>query len=342
MIRTKTTLVVGAGTALELQMPTNADLLSRIAQGFEFVRLGTETETRDNVLLAGYLSKAAGRLGKGDDDARLAAERIRQATKIGRSLDSIIDQHDTEPLIALCGKLAIVHYVCQGEARSLLRPEPRFAGDLPIQGTDTWLYQLGQLITDGVPRSRIDQCFNELTIINFNYDRAIEHFMPFALNLAFGMTLKEAQQLVAAKLRIFHPQGAIGRLPWQQSDAPEVEWGTEQPWNIHNLAVQIRSPAETARDQRNVQAIRGAVAGAKRLVFLGFGYQPQSIDLLIDYSLSHDPEILASVSDHPKAIQASIQRVLKRKTGIDREDLVMLVDSRSNDVLRDYSLLLES
>jgi hypothetical protein len=342
MIRSKTTLIVGAGASAELGLPSGVELLSRVAQGFDFSRFGTELQTKDSVILGQYLGKLGTRLGKNEAAIREAAERIRIACKLCSSIDSLIEQYGDDQLIAASGKLAIVHFICQAEARSVLRLTPRVAGDLPVQGADNWLFQLAQLVTSGVSKSRVAQCFDDLTIISFNYDRSIEHFMPHALVMAYGMELGEAQKLVGSKLRVIHPYGSIGRLPWQAGDTPDLEWGTEQPWNIHNLAVGIRTASEVQRDQNTLRTIRAAVSGAKRIVFLGFGFQPQNVDLLMDYGLSHDPDVMASVWDQTPLMRDMILRMLRRKTGIENPDLIMMIQQRAFEILRDFSLLLES
>lgn len=342
MIRSKTTLIVGAGASCEIQLPSNEELLVRIGQSFDFSRFGTGLQTKDSVLLAQYLQKMASRMNKGESEIHQAADRLRIASKLSRSIDAVLDQHDTDPMIIASGKLAIVHFLCQAEAKSILRLTPRVPGDLPIQGADTWYYQLGQLVTSGVPRSKVEQLLDNLSIISFNYDRSIEHFLPYAMVVAFGMQLKEAQQIVAAKLNIVHPYGTIGRLPWQAGDSPDCEWGTEQPWNIHNLAQQIRTSAEATRDHQMLLNIRGMVSNAKRLVFLGFGFQPQNVDILIDYSLSHDPELVATTYGLSPTNQISVTKMLKRKSGIEDDELLLFMNARCNDIMRDYSMLLES
>jgi len=342
MIRSKTTLIVGAGASCELQLPSNDELLNRIGQGFDFSRFGTDLQTKDSVLLAQYVQKMSGRLGKSDKDLHRAAERLRIASKIGRSIDSVIDQHDTDPMIAAFAKLGIVHFICQAEAKSILRLTPRYPGELPIQGTDTWLYELGQMVTSGVPRSKVEQSLDDLSIISFNYDRSIEHFLPYAYTIAFGMELKEAQQIVAAKLRIIHPYGTVGRLPWQSGDGADCEWGTEQPWNIHNLSQLIRTTSDVSRDHQMMTEIRGVVSTAKRIVFLGFGFQPQNVDLLVDYGLSHDPEVAATVYGLSQSNRTSVVRMLKRKMGIENDELLLIMNAKCIDMMRDFSMLLES
>ena len=342
MIRTKTTLIVGAGASSELQLPSGTELLSRVAQGFDFSRFGTELQTRDSVILGQYLGKLGARLGKNEAAIREAAERIRVACKLCASIDSLLEQYSDDPLITACGKIAIAHFICQAEARSILRLTPRVAGDLPVQGADNWLFQLAQILTAGVSKSQIERSFDDLTIVSFNYDRSVEHFMPHALVMAYGMPLADAQRIVAARLRIIHPYGSVGRLPWQTSEAPDVEWGTEQPWNIHNLALGIRTASEVQRDQAMLRQIRAAVSGAKRIVFLGFGFHPANVDLLMDYGLPHDPEVMASIFDQTPLMRDMILRMLKRKTGIENAELIMMIEQRAYEVLRDFSLLLES
>jgi len=234
MIRTKTTFIVGAGGSCELQLPSGEELMAKVAQGLDYTRFGSELQTRDSMLIARYLAKLSERTGNGDKPLMVAADRIRNASKLGKSIDAVIDQNDHDQYVAQCGKLAITHFICQAEAKSTLRLTPRIDGDLPIQGMDNWLTHLGQLITSGVPRSKIDTCFENVSIISFNYDRSVEHFMPHALMMSHGLTLKEAQNIVSNKLKVYHPYGTIGRLPWQSGEAADVEWGTDQPWNILN------------------------------------------------------------------------------------------------------------
>ncbi len=342
MIRTRTTFIVGAGASCELEMPSNDDLLTRIGQAFDFSRFCSGVQVKDSVLLAQYLQTVTAKLRKDDSDIHAAADRIRIASKLTRSIDSLLDQHDTDPLITAAGKLAIVHFICQAEAKSILRLEPRIKGDLPIQGSETWLYQLGQLVTSGVSRSQVEHCLDNLAIICFNYDRSIEHFLPHAMVMAFGMDLKEAQGIVAARLRIVHPYGTVGRLPWQRGDAAACEWGTEQPANIHDLAAMIRTSNEVWRNEDMVTRIRGNIANSKRVVFLGFGFQPQNLDLLVDARLAHVPEVAATVHGLSQVNRLAVTAMLRRKLGAERDELRLIQESRCVELMRDYSLMLES
>ena len=344
MLRTRTTLIVGAGASAELQFPTNAELLARIIQGYDFKRTNSETSTRDGQLLLRNIYKLAEKLNKKVEDVAAAAERLRNACRLGRSIDTVLEQYDHDPLVVACGKLAITFFMGQAESRSNLKDIPRVEGELPLQGkiAEYWIYQLGQLITSGVPRSKIGQTLEQLTIINFNYDRSVEHFLPYALVMAYGIELKEAQQVIAEKLDIVHPHGSVGRRPWQKGEAPQAEWGVEQPWNIHAIAAQLKSLNERSADRNALRDIRLSVASAKRLVFLGFGFQPQNVDLLFENTLSHNPEVLISTYGMSSGNAATVSQMIRRLAGLESADQLMISPGKAWEVLRDYSLLLES
>jgi hypothetical protein len=205
MLRAKTTFVIGDHARVELEMPDDLDLLGRIANGLDFSRLEAEVQLRDAAALAEHLSQVAGKLKVEDGDVQQAAERTRLASKLSRSIGAILDQHGTDLLVELCGKVGVVYFTCQADANSTLQRFLRHSDDLPLHGTDTWLFRLAQLMVGGVPSTRIDKCFENVSIINFNPDRSIEHFLPHALKMAFGMPLDEAQAIVANELDIQHP-----------------------------------------------------------------------------------------------------------------------------------------
>ena len=342
MIRTKTTLIVGAGASQEIHMPSGPELLDRTAQAYDFYRFGGEQMTKDSSALLRHLGKLAERPGNSQEKLFAATERLRTAAKMSLLIDTAIEQNDDNPLVALCGKLAIAHFICQGEARSNLRATPMYPGELPLKAGDFWLLELGKLMTTGVPRSRVHQCFENLSIISFNYDRSIEHFLPYALMTAYGMTLLEAQRTVSEHLRIVHPYGTIGRLPWQKGDAPDVEWGNESPWNMAALLTQIRTPSELMADTRALTELRNAMIKSQRIVFMGFGYHPQNVDLLIDTSFSHNPDVVAGISGLAGPAQTTVVRMLRRKLNLDKDDRLMVVGAKCFDLMRDYGMLLES
>lgn len=342
MIRTKTTLVIGAGAGLEIELPDKREMLGKIAGGFDFARLGSDLQTRDMVMLARHFEKFGRQIGATREKLMEAGQNIRVSAKISSSIEAVLEQHNINPLVMAAGKLAIVYYTLQSEARSPLMVEPRDVGDLPMRGAENWLFQLGRLVTSGVPRNMAEKAFENLSIVNFNYDRSIQHYLPFVVSMAFGMTLVEARELVGAKLNVIHPFGSAGRLPWEPGERPDVEWGSEDPSNLGNLATEVLTASERMRNRQYVTGIHAALAGSRKIVFLGFDFDPQAIDFLFDYSLSHDPDILAAVQGMNQPSQLAAFRMLKRRAGIADDGLISILDTRCYQLMRDYALFLES
>ncbi len=342
MIRTDTTLIIGAGANREVEMPDGPELLSKIAAGFEFERLDSEVKSRDLVNFSILFQRVADQLDLTYDELVAGAMAIRDATLVSTSIDAILEQYGHDPAVLAAGKLAIVYYTLQGESKSTMAIEPRGPGELPLRGMDNWLFQLGQLIVKGVPRARAEECFEKLSIVCFNYDRAIEHYLPWVVMRAFGMTYEEACELVANRLRIVHPYGVAGRLPWQGDEDYGATWGDTDPANIVALSKRIYTASQRAGSRQFQSYLRSEMSRGKRLGFLGFGFDPMNVAMLFD-ELEHDnPDMLISLVGISETQQKAILRLIYRLTGIEDESRITLENMKAFELLRDYGRFLES
>ncbi|WP_340586210.1 hypothetical protein [Erythrobacter alti] len=342
MIRTKTTLVVGAGASCELQFPDGREFLARIAAGFDFQRLGSGLESDDISAMASHIAVVAKKARVKEDMLREAGQVIRSAARISHSIDAILEQHGDNPLVLAVGKLAIAHYTLSTEAACPMGTEPRDPGDLPLRGTENWLFQLSRALVNGVPRAKAESCFDNLSIVCFNYDRSIENYLPWALHMAFGMSLTDARSLVAEKLRIIHPYGTPGKLEWQAGDAPVANWGDVEPEDFHSVVEQIHTATERDQQRGFKRQMLAEVVQGKRLVFLGFGFDPMNCAMLFDAPFEHNPDVLVTMPSASETERAAVMRLLKRQAGIKDEGLVTLEDLRAWQLLRDYAPFLES
>ncbi|AKQ42127.1 hypothetical protein CP97_09010 [Aurantiacibacter atlanticus] len=342
MIRTKTTLVVGAGASCELQFPDGKDLLARIAAGFDSQRLGGGLESPDIVAMAAHIEAIAKQARVKKQLLQEAGQIIRSASRISSSIDAILEQHGDNPLVLAVGKLAIAHYTLDAEAKCPMGPEPRDPGDLPVRGTENWLFQLSHAIVNGVPRAKADQCFDNLSIINFNYDRTVEHYLPWALHMAFGMSLTEARALVAEKLRIIHAYGTPGRLDWQTGDRAVAAWGETSPDDLAAVVEQIRTASERGAERGFKRQLLGEVVHGKRLVFLGFGFEPMNCAMLFDAPFEQNADVLITMHGASETERSAVLRLLKRQAGIKDESTVMIENLRAWQLMRDYAPFLES
>lgn len=342
MIRTKTTLVVGAGAATELQFPDGQEFLNRIAAGFDFQRLGSSLESPDIAAMDAHLGKLAEAARVKKEALVEAAQTIRSAARISNSIDAILEQHGENPMVLAVGKLAIAHYTLDAEAHSPLGAEPKDPGDLPVRGNENWLYQLCRIVVNGVPRARADRCLDNLSIVCFNYDRSIEQYMPWALHLAFGMSVTEARELVAEKLKITRPYGMPGRMEWMAGEGPIAEWGESEPADLHAVVEQIHTASERRNQGTFLRTMAGQLVQGKRIAFLGFGFDPMNSALLFDSPFEHNPEVFVTWPGASDVERFSVLALLRRQAGIKDASSVRIEDMRAWEFLRDYSAFLES
>lgn len=342
MIRTKTTLVIGAGASTELQFPDGQQFLNRIAAGFDFQRLGGALETPDIAVMEGHLDKLADAARVKKDALVEAAQTIRSAARISNSIDAILEQHGENPMVLAVGKLAIAHYTLDAEAASPLGPEPRDPGDLPVRGNENWLYQLSRIVVNGVPRAKADRCFDNLSLVSFNYDRSIEQYLPWTLHLAFGMGVTEARELVAEKLKITRPYGMPGRMEWMAGDGPVADWGEGEPADLHAVVEQIHTASERRTQGPFLRTMAGQLVQGKRIAFLGFGFDPMNSALLFDAPFEHNPEVFVASPGASDTMRFSVLALLRRQAGIKDASSVRIEDMRAWEFLRDYAAFLES
>jgi len=89
----------------------------------------------------------------------------------------------------------------------------------------TWYTPFFQLLTENRGPGNIKERFESITLIIFNYDRCVEHFIYNALQNFYGLSGPEAVELVK-EINIFHPYGVVGALPWMGQDGA-MEFGSE-------------------------------------------------------------------------------------------------------------------
>lgn len=338
MIRTKTAIVVGAGAAVEIELPGHAELLNRIAQGFDFQRLGTDLETAEMGDFDTLFSKL-----KGEGDAlREAAQRIRAGSRMASTIHALLQQQGDDKHVLAAGKLAIAYYTLQAERQSAMTAEPRDPGDMPFRGVENWLFQLGHMIVNGVPRAKAEHCFDNLHIIDFNTGRAIRHFMPWVLHSGFGMPVTEAQDLCSERLKIVHPYGRAGQLEWEGGSEAKAPWGADDKKTLFSVAEGIRTASDFIEDRNAKTMIASGLTNARRLVFIGFDFNSLDTSLLFQERLTHGPETLVSISEGEQDRAETIRRVLKGQAGIGTESLAAMHVGPSWQMLSTNGLSIES
>jgi hypothetical protein len=142
----------------------------------------------------------------------------------------------------------------------------------------SWLYKLFRFIWTGVRLDHLDEIFKNISIINFNYDRCVEQFLVRAIQVAYELSDVQAQNVVR-KLDIVHPYGQVGSLPWQEQVGAQAAFGAENA-DLRSVAAGIKTLTEQAHDRDEIESWRQRLRVAEQLVFLGFAFHPQNMELL--------------------------------------------------------------
>lgn len=286
----KTVYVIGAGASYEADLPTGDELKQIISNLLN--------DPRGSYGIDSKIYEALGAHVNGNHNAVIQrftpiANHISNGLCTSISIDNYIDEHRDNKDIELCGKLAIVRAILEAERNSILyigRKRPKYnhmnteanISKTGIRLSDlenTWYIPFFKLLTEKCSKSELEERFRSITLIIFNYDRCVEHFIYCALQEKyFGMTSDEAANLVKS-IDIYHPYGDIGKLPFYK-DITGVEFGGEIfSSGLLELSRRIKTFTEST-DSQEVDKIRDSIKNSNRLVFLGFAFHEINMKLI--------------------------------------------------------------
>ena len=271
-----TVFVIGAGASKEANLPIGDELKSKIA-----TLLGMGQKGGEDIVEALHIST----LNDGTANIKPyleAARHIKDALPLAISIDNFIDAHRDNNKIALCGKLAITLSILDAEKRSLLNFK-KVNSDSNIDFgnlENTWYIPFFQLLTANCGKNDLKDRFESITLIIFNYDRCVEHFIYCALQNYYKISEAEAAELIKI-IKIYHPYGNVGTLPWINQNG-SMEFGKEPgPQKLLQLAQKIKTFAEgTDPNSSEISNIRRHIALAYRVVFLGFAFHKLNMQLI--------------------------------------------------------------
>jgi hypothetical protein len=241
MIATSTVLVLGAGASYPYGFPTAEGLKELICEEF----------SSPSANASEFLS----------NESQYTPEEFFQFREAFlRSAPSIDAFLQRRPNFMGVGKLAIAYCLMPIENEANL-----YQPDRNLRGGNWYKYLAGKL----------DSAFeefgnNKLSIITFNYDRSLEHYLlNYLLNL-HGKSRDECANALE-KIPIVHVYGQLGATPYpkqgsQQYRPDQVEYFIYVKTAADGIKL-YHEEAETASTRA-----RELLIGAKRVCFLGFGY----------------------------------------------------------------------
>jgi hypothetical protein len=262
------------------------------------------------------------------NDYRAAGCAIKSGILLANSIDAFLDNHRNDPRIKLCGKLGIVRAISDAERASSLFVEPSRRDD-PINVDrilDTWFVKFFRMLSERISKAELERLFENVAFINFNYDRCLEHFLVYAVRAKYGLDWPSAYSVVN-KLTVHHPYGSIGPLQWQN----EHHWApfgveVEHPDVLLRMADGIRTFTEEVADPARLSELRKLVADARNVVFLGFAFHPQNLELLKPTSIVEPKRIYGTVMGVSDPDRHVIEETLRIMFGKPKKLRVQTID----------------
>jgi hypothetical protein len=324
MFRNQTVVVLGAGASSECNLPTGAELRMKIASLLDIrFKYGYEQQSGDYEIVHALKVATKG----GDINPYLhAGQHIRKAMPQAISIDNFIDIHQGNGHLELIGKLAIVKAILNGERSSPLYFDPTGSLRRPdfSKLKDIWHNSFMQLLSQNCPITRLPERLSKLSFVIFNYDRCAEYFLYHSIQNVYGVDPSQAAELLKA-VTFLHPYGVVGSLPWQRGDI-SIEYGGEVSGGaLLSLSGGIKTFTEgTDPSSSDILKIREQITQASTLLFLGFAYHPQNL------------ELLQSPNPHPDASQVKYFGTAYGMSTNDcelvRADLVKLASAQPNNI----------
>lgn len=118
---------------------------------------------------------------------------------------------------------------------------------------------------------------NQLSVITFNYERSLEHYLAHKAKAAFGLgSLENAHQWLS-RIPITHVYGQLGSL--SRSPLPDfIPFGNMYGDNVWKAAGKLR--LADPRSGGAEGAWSECLSHAENIFFLGFGFWPENLALL--------------------------------------------------------------
>jgi hypothetical protein len=307
--------VIGAGASVDAGLPTGSQLRDRIVSKLDIKFEGGVKRVSGNAEILGSLREHV-KLengNRGDVNPHLhAAWHIVNALPQNISIDSFIDTQDDEK-IELAGKLAIVNSILEAERKCRLyidqsELDPNLNFKLLA---DTWYARFWELLISGCVKSNIKNKLQKMAFIIFNYDRCIEQFLIFSLKNYYRMNPGEIEDTLRA-LTIYHPYGSVGQLPLSKNAHGTPFGAMIGGKELLSHANKIKTYTEQFENELATREIRSLIQSASRLVFLGFAFHKQNMDLIRPEKPARTQRVYASVHGISLSDQTEVHDDIRR------------------------------
>jgi hypothetical protein len=277
----KTVFVIGAGASAEIGLPIGSELKKIISRALKFDTLYTDEKSDEKSVVVDaikYYSKNKKSQGTYTRDPLHCALEISEALPLADSIDNYLNSHKDDKDIEICGKIAIVYSILKSESKSKLFRK----SNNPIvfnSVEDTWYVSLFKKLVHNCQLNDFIKRLEDVTFITFNYDRSLEYFLFYAIKQYYRTDENKTAEIIDA-IKIYHPYGQAGELPFQEGCC--IDYGKlPDAQALYGLSQFIKTFMEGVdAESEEYQAITGSLVAADRVIYLGFAYYVQNMNLL--------------------------------------------------------------
>jgi hypothetical protein len=341
MFKPGTIFIIGAGANEEVGMPLGSALCSAMARSFFFeFNFSSEPQKGADHNLLNHIRRLAKATDRKVNEYLNASRLFHDGILLAGSIDEYLSRHADKPLHSGLGKLAILHLLLSAERQSrLFHNEHANANVIVRAAKDSWLANFAHQLFIGRPAGDLDRMFDDITVISFNYDRCLQRYLIAAIQQAYHVSLERAQEVVA-RLEIIYPYGTLGSLLPASSDY--LPFGADVAYsNITDRINNIRTFNEHFDDSEQKMKIHSLIAQANALVFLGFGFHNQNVDLL--RPPKGGQSVVSIVATGFGLSQPNVQNIVKRLKGMlpsNVQEPIVERELKAARLLADYRMVL--
>jgi hypothetical protein len=277
MFKKPIVLIIGAGASFDIYgLPLGGELATKIAKATDFYwdHHLTRPSRGDADLFEKVIYRKYGHDQNALNRYTSAGQSLAAAISSAVSVDDALYQLSENPEAVQLGKICIMRSILEAESKCKIKPTP--AGNPePGAGKDGWIEQIFSMAITGLKQSELERAFENVTFVNFNYDRCIEHYLYWAMQ-RIGLPAERAMNIVEG-LNIIRPYGTLGSI--FSGTKSYLQFGAGARQEPFDMIGRIRTftESEVLHDK---DKLMGILSDAGMILFLGFGFHAQNLQLL--------------------------------------------------------------
>ena len=225
------------------------------------------------------------------------------------SIDSFLERNKENVNFTKIGKIAILDIISQSESESRLFKEEEDYDIMEIYEIDDWYTYLVEKLYG----PNIDEIFENIRVISYNYDRSLEAFLINPLEGYDRISSFKDAVSIMKKFQIVHMYGRLDNLPWEGNWRMGREYGDKiETDTLFDLSEEIKLIHET-KELNTIDKANNFIDESKKVYFLGLDLHNNrsNIEDLLDTSLLEDKRILATAYGLEDEEIGTIERFFK-------------------------------